>query len=154
MLRTDASELSSSDARDEILAQHGELRNLLAEVAALADRAEAAAEELEALRHGASALYEALAVHMTFEDQVLPAALREVLGWGAVLRQRIEEDHVRQRESLARAISAIGPDGLRGAALIEDVRAFADALVIDMEIEERELLTADLDALAVDSRGG
>jgi hypothetical protein len=154
MLQTDAWELSSSDARDEILAQHGELRNLLAEVAAIAERAAATGEELEALRHGARALYEALAAHMAFEDQVLPAALRDVLGWGAVIRQRMEADHARQRESLARAISAIGPDGLGGAALIEDVRAFVATLVVDMETEERGLLEADLDALAADSRGG
>jgi hypothetical protein len=147
-------ELSSTQARDAILAQHGALRSLLAEVAELVDRTGASGQGFEALRDRAGALYEALAAHMTFEEQVLSAALRDVIGWGVVIHQRMEEDHTRQREALARAISAVGPDGLRGAALIEDVRAFATTLLVDMETEERGLLEADLDALASDSRGG
>lgn len=38
--------------------------------------------------------------------------------------------------------------------LRERVRAFADALLVDLESEERYLLTADVDALSADSRGG
>jgi hypothetical protein len=46
------------------------------------------------------------------------------------------------------------PRGLSGTALIESVRAFAETLLIDMESEERSLLRADLDAIAVDGKGG
>ena len=91
---------------------------------------------------------------MAFEEAVLPAALRDVIGWGAVIQQQMEEDHVRQRETLALAISAIGPTGLSGAELVENVRSFAITLLVDMESEERGLLNADLDAMAGDAKGG
>ncbi len=66
----------------------------------------------------------------------------------------MEEDHRRQRETLASAISAIGPAGLSGAELVENVRSFAITLLVDMESEESGLLNADLDALAGDAKGG
>jgi hypothetical protein len=154
MLRDKTDEMSSNEARDEILSQHRTLRDLLAETTELAERAERDGGDFDALRGRAQALYDALATHMTFEERVLPAALRDVIGWGAVIHQKMEEDHLRQREALALAISAIGPTGLSGAALVENVRAFTGTLVIDMESEERGLLQADLDAIAGDSEGG
>lgn len=147
-------ELSSSAARDQIFWQHGMLRGLLADAVAIADHGPTSDAELEALRGRAQALYDALARHMAFEEEVLPAALRDVIGWGAVIQQQMEEDHLRQRETLARAISALGPDGLSGAELVDSVRSFATTLVIDMDSEERGLLNADLDALAGDAKGG
>jgi hypothetical protein len=147
-------EMSSSKARDEILSQHAALRRLLAETAAAAERAAVSRGELDALREQARALYEALAAHMAFEERVLPAALRDVIGWGAVIQQQMEEDHLRQRETLACAIAAIAPDGLTGAELVENVRAFALTLLVDIETEEQGLLEADLDEIAGDGRGG
>jgi hypothetical protein len=146
--------MSSAEARDEIFLQHDMLRGLLAEVVTVADLVAASGRDFEILRQRAKALYEALAAHMTFEEQVLPAALRDVIGWGAVIQQTLEEDHARQREIIATAISEIGPDGLSGDALIESVRAFVDTLIVDMKSEERGLSQADFDALAADSRGG
>ena len=154
MTETTTEEMSSTEARDEILSQHGALRVLLGETTAIAERAAMSAGELEALRARARALYDTLAAHMAFEEQVLPAALRDVIGWGAVIQQKMEEDHLRQREALAFAISAIEPDGLAGAELVENVRAFARTLLVDMESEERGLLEADLDEIASDGRGG
>ena len=154
MPRTTTEEISSGEARDEIFFQHDLLRGLLAEVVALADRVAASGCDFEVLRRQAKTLYEDLAAHMTFEERVLPAALRDVVGWGAVIQQQLEEDHTRQRELIATAISEIGPDGLSGDALLESVRAFADTLIVDMDSEESSLLLADFDALAADSRGG
>jgi hypothetical protein len=91
---------------------------------------------------------------MAFEEEVLPAALRDVIGWGAVIQQQMEEDHERQRELLTLAIAAIGPIGLSEAEIVDNVRSFATTLLIDMESEERGLLNADLDAMAVDAKGG
>jgi hypothetical protein len=147
-------EMSSSDARDEILSQHMRLRDLLSQAGALAERAALSDGEVDGLRETARALYDALVAHMTFEEEVLPAALRDVIGWGDVIQHKMEADHFRQRQEIACAISAIGPTGLSGAALVESVRAFARTLTIDMESEERCLLQADLDAIASESRGG
>jgi hypothetical protein len=147
-------EMSSSEVRDQIFVQHGMLRGLLAETMAIADSVPTSAAELDALRARAQALYDALAKHMAFEEGVLPAALRDVIGWGAVIQQQMEEDHVRQREALALAISAIGPTGLSGAELVDNVQSFATTLLVDMDSEERGLLNADLDAMAGDAKGG
>lgn len=153
MSRTTAEEMSSDEARGRILAQHEVLRMLLASVVGIADRT-AASEEFETLRERARLLYETLAVHMTFEEQLLPAALRDVIGCGVMIREGLQEEHARQRRAIADAIAEIGPNGLSGAALIERVQAFADMLLVDMDSEERSLLRADLDALSNDSHGG
>jgi hemerythrin HHE cation binding domain-containing protein len=154
MSRTTTEEMSSDEARGQILAQHAVLRRLLADVVASADQTAASGEDFEVLRERAKLLYETLAVHMTFEEELLPAALRDVIGCGAMIRAGLQEDHARQREIIALAISGIGPNGFSGAALIESVQAFVEMLLVDMESEERCLLQADLDALSNDSHGG
>lgn len=152
--RTTVEQISSGEARDDILSQHRALRGLLAEIAEIASRQAQSGDELAALRERARVLYQALGAHMTFEEQLLPAALRDVIGWGAVLQQSIEQDHARQRQTLARAIHDLEPNGLAGSALLESMDSFAATLLLDMESEERELMQADVDALSIDSKGG
>jgi hypothetical protein len=146
--------IGSGDARDAILSQHELLRALLAVTVESAGESAKSGRDFETLRGHAKRLYDTLAEHMSFEEQVLSAALRDVIGWGAVLQERIEEDHGRQRAALAIALSMLGPEGLSGAELIGNVRAFADSLLADMDEEERFLLQADVDAITTDSRGG
>ena len=102
-------ESSSSQVRDEIISQHDALRALLAQVVDASERATWSERDLETLRERAKALYEALSAHMAFEERVLPEALRDVIGWGPVIQQKMEEDHARQREILATAIADVGP---------------------------------------------
>lgn len=154
MSRTATEEMSSDEARSQILSQHAVLRRLLAHVVGSADRTAASGDDFEALRDRARLLYETLTAHMMFEEQLLPAALRDVIGYGELIREGLQEDHARQRQAIALAIAEIGPDGLSGAALRESVQAFVDMLLVDMEGEERSLLQADLDALSIDSHGG
>jgi len=154
MLATMTEEISSGEARDQILSQHAVLRRLLADVVDSADRTAASGEGFETLRERARRLYRALAAHMDLEERLLPAALRDVIGWGAMIREELEVDHARQRQIIELAISGIGPSGLCGAALIESVRSFVAMLIVDMESEERSLLQGDLDALSSDSHGG
>jgi hypothetical protein len=49
---------------------------------------------------------------------------------------------------------ALEPDSLSAGRMIERIRELADALLVDLDSEERYLLTADLDALTNDSQGG
>ena len=147
-------ELSSSDTRDEIVSQHLVLRGLVTRAVESAHRAAGPNSGLDDLRCEAQALYDALAAHMMFEERVLPAALRDVIGWGAVLQQRIEEDHSRQREALSLAIAAIRSAELSAADLAENVRAFASTLLGDIDLEEGFLLQADLDEIASRGAGG
>ncbi len=51
-------------------------------------------------------------------------------------------------------MSALEPERLSRARVVESVRIFADSLLLDLRSEERCLLQADLDAITVDGAGG
>jgi hypothetical protein len=109
---------------------------------------------VEPLRIHARELYQACEAHMDFEERILAAALRDVIGWGAVLQAQVVEGHEKQRATLASAISALDPYGQSPSRLVESVRAFTDSLLTDLKTEERCLLSADVDAMVIDTRGG
>jgi hypothetical protein len=142
--------MSSSRFRDAILEEHEMLRALLARTLDVTGGAAA----LDELRANARRLFEQLGEHMSFEERMLPVALRDVIGWGEVLQARIAEDHGRQREELAAAVAALEAGALTLDELLGDLHAFAATLLRDMEREEGALLEADLDALAEDAQGG
>jgi iron-sulfur cluster repair protein YtfE (RIC family) len=153
--------LSSSEARDVILSQHERLRGRLAETIELADRVEPERKSSErepsdsdTLRAQARKLYAELAAHMEVEEQILPTALRDVVGWGAVLQAQMAEENQRQRATLAAARSALEQAGASAPRLSDHVRTFARAVLFHMETQERGLLQADLDAIATESQGG
>jgi hypothetical protein len=145
--------LSSGDARAAILSSNEVLRELAAETIHVAEGA-TTVRGFEPLRAQAKDLCAAVAEHMDFEEQMLATALGDVIGWGSALRAQIEQDHERQRATVALAMAALEPDSLSVARVVERIRAFADSLLVDLESEERYLMTADLDALSIDSRGG
>lgn len=145
---------TSSDARAAILSRNEVLRGLAAETIRIVERGTHASRDFEPLRAQAKDLCAAAADHMEFEERLLATALGDIIGWGPALRSQIEEDHQRQRADIALAMSALEPHGPASDRLLERVRALADALLVDLESEERYLLTADIDALCVDSRGG
>ena len=146
--------MSSGLARDAIFAQHATLRGMLAELIATAGNASASAGLDDLLRGRARAFCEQLVAHMAFEEEVLAAALRDVIGVGAVIHEQMDAEHRRQRELLAAAMSALEAAERVSATLADDVRAFANAVLVDMESEERGLLHADLDALMLEVKGG
>ncbi|HET6146835.1 MAG TPA: hypothetical protein VFH68_04840 [Polyangia bacterium] len=146
--------LSSSDARDAILSRHDQLRGLVSETIHFAEGATRSDREFEPLRAQARELYEAFEEHMDFEEELLATALRDVIGVGDILQAQMQQGHAKQRATLASAISALEPGGLSRARVVESVRAFVDALLRELNSEERCLLHADLDAIATDSQGG
>ena len=154
--------MSSSDARAAILSSNEELRGLVQETIHVAqETTQGATEEtaelevdFEPLRMHAKDLFAAFTEHMEFEERILPTALCDVIGWGPELRARMEADHERCRASLAATMLALEPDSLSAGRMIERIRELADALLVDLDSEERYLLTADLDALTNDSGGG
>jgi hypothetical protein len=154
MSTTTQEPLSSSAARDAILSRHEELRCLVTETIHFADGAMRSDPDCEPLRAHAKELYQAFEQHIVFEEGILPTALRDVIGWGSELQAQMEEGREKQRAILASAMSALAPEGLSPAGLVESVRAVADTLLHDLKSEERCLLNADLDAIAIDSQGG
>ena len=142
--------MSSSDARAAILSSNEDLRGLVQETIHVAE----SEVDFEPLRMHAKDLFAAFTQHMAFEERILPTALCDVIGWGPELRVRMEEDHERCRAALAAAMLALEPDSSSASRMIERIRDLADALLVDLDSEERYLLTADLDALTNDSQGG
>jgi hypothetical protein len=154
MRATTREPLSSSEAREAILSRHDQLRGLITETIHQADGATKSERELEPLRAHAKELYEALQLHINFEERILSTALRDIIGWGAVVQAEIKQGHERQRATLASAMSALEPEDLSPTHVVESVRAFADTILLDLQTEEQYLLTADLDAIATDGQGG
>ena len=156
MRTTTLEPISSSDARAAILSCHDELRGMVEETIHSANDAGMSDwGDFEPLRARTPwMLYEAFEEHLDFEERILPTALRDVIGWGAELQAQVVEGHEKLRADLASAMSALKPDAVSRARLIESVRAFADTLLDDLTTEERCLLRADLDAMATDSHGG
>jgi hypothetical protein len=146
--------MSSSEARDAIFSRHEMLRRLVAETVKFAGESPRPEPELDTLRGYAWRLYELLDEHMSFEERMLPTALRDVIGWGAILQAEMHEDQERQRAELISAELALIPDGLTATRLVEDLRAFTRRFLADMEKEEDGLLHADIDCMVADSRGG
>ena len=150
--------MSSSDARAAILSSNEELRGLVEETIQVAQETTESTIELEVnfepLRMHAKDLFAAFTEHIEFEERILPTALCDVIGWGPELRAQMEEDHERCRASLAATMLALEPDSLSADRMVARIREVADALLVDLDTEERYLLTADLDALTNDSQGG
>ena len=146
--------MSSSDARAAILSSNEELRGLVQETIQVAEETTEWEVDFEPLRMHAKDLFAAFTEHMEFEERILPTALCDVIGWGPELRAQMEEDHERCRASLAATMLALEPDSLSAGRMIATIREVADALLLDLDTEERYLLTADLDALTNDSQGG
>ena len=146
--------MSSSDARAAILSSNEELRGLVQETIHVAEETTEWEVDFEPLRMHAKDLFAAFTEHMDFEERILPTALCDVIGWGPELRAQMEEDHERCRASLAATMLALEPDSLSAGRMIAKIREVADALLLDLDTEERYLLTADLDALTNDSQGG
>jgi hypothetical protein len=99
-------------------------------------------------------LFQAYEEHMDFEEELLPAALRDVIGRGPMLVKQVMDGHQKRRSTLALAMSALEPGILPRQHLVDSVRALAVTLLGDLKSEERCLYTADLDAMAADTRGG
>ncbi len=148
--------LSSSDARAAILSSCEVLRGLATATIEVTEAGawSRAERDFEPVRAQAKDLCAAVCQHMEFEERILATALGDVIGWGHALRSQIEEDHARQRETIVLAMSAMEPHAVASERLLERVRALADALLVDLESEERYLLTAEVDALSADSHGG
>ena len=119
-----------------------------------ADAATGSEPGFEPLRAYARELYEAFEVHLDFEEGILIAALRDVIGWGAVLREQVVQAHQKQRATLASALSALEAGDLGRNRVVADLHTVADILLRDLSTEDQCLMTADLDAMSVDARGG
>lgn len=133
-----------SQIREELIAQHAELRRLAAnittEAAHVMQGEGASAEGLRALL---ARLDTALVAHNVREEALLRDELRTIDAWGPLREALMDDAHEAEHASIVRA--------LRQTAMIDDAKVVAGQalevvkrVVGHIEAEEREILHPDL----------
>jgi hypothetical protein len=138
-----ASFVFPSKVRDEVLAQHAELRELLgATVGELVRQSETGGADPERLRAMGRELCARFHEHLLYEDEELVPVLAALDTWGPERVRALHEEHARQRRTLGALWMtfdfATDLDQL-GAAL----RVLAEDMLRDMNDEEEGCLSAD-----------
>jgi hypothetical protein len=141
MNRCDDSSLDASGVATRILQDHALLRPILRETRFLANRAAKGDTDARApLRAFALMLYEKLVAHIELEDRILAPVVREIVGWGPSLHTDMMREHARQREQLQSDIYDLRIGCICEERLAKSIDGFVEALMRDMEAEERRLL--------------
>ncbi len=140
---------TAAEIRERILAEHRELRELLAEVLTLS-RTVASRDDEESLKLAVRALVLVFGEHLRSEEAVLVPTLERVEPWGPARVERLDEEHATQRAMLKDIFASIGKVDDR-TQLAERAAAFATRLLDDMNEEEADLLTPTIfhDAILV-----
>lgn len=130
-----------SQVRRTILEDHRWLRELLADVDAVARRVEAGDLALcGRLGERFHAMRERFLAHLALEERYLLPALREADAWGEERVRRLDEDHAAQRRRLDALLARFGDASASRAGLATSVRGFVADLLADMADEERSAL--------------
>lgn len=143
--------------RAEILRQHADLRELLADLAVSAQgdqrddrdagRVGARADEAHSPKQPIDTLVRCLFIrmqsHLAYEDQALRPVLYFLDSFGPERVHELDEDHARQRSALTQLVDQL-ESGTSAALLAADLRALAADLLHDMDQEEERCLRTDL----------
>jgi iron-sulfur cluster repair protein YtfE (RIC family) len=140
--------MRGDEVRREIRAQHEALRELLAEIDALAhewERAGEGAEELgRRLHERGFALYERFRAHLGSEQELLEPALRRAGESGRKLARRLANEHHEQRELLKYLVARLEQQQGPTLTVVRELEHFARFLRFEMEQEEGSMLAPGL----------
>jgi hypothetical protein len=132
-----------SKVRDEVLAQHADLRELLrATVDDLSRQAAAGESDCARLRVMGRELCARFHEHLLYEDEELVPVLAVLDTWGPERVRELHDEHARQRRTLGAlwmTFDFATDLGQLGAAL----RDLAEDMLRDMEAEEAGCLAAE-----------
>jgi hemerythrin-like domain-containing protein len=136
----------ASDVPARILSEHALLRPVLRETRFLADcLAKGDTSARGPLRAFALMLYQKLIAHLDLEDRILAPVVRDIIGWGPSLHAEMVREHRYQREHLENDIATLKTGSSSDEHLAASIDVFVEALMRDMDAEERRiLLRADL----------
>ena len=110
--------MKPTEVRAHILEDHAALREELASLERLAREVlDGRTSSAGRLRDEGCRFHDALARHMQWEDAHLKPLLREIDAWGEERARRLEEEHLEQRELLARSLDHLR-DPQRGAGSV------------------------------------
>jgi hypothetical protein len=149
--------LDAGTARGIILGQHGRIRALLERARAVAEAAlDGEPRSPDAVASAIGDIRTIMEVHLAFEEKALLPILRDDPPLGPTRADRLLDEHVRQRETLAKLHheASVAPEGPMLAAKLAFLTSW---LLADMNEEERSLLTPDVvrdDVVAVDQADG
>ena len=150
--RIGSNELSPSDVRARVLAEHGMLRERLVELQSLARAVTIELTLVGALRTCLRKLIMEFSMHLESEDELLFPLIETIDAWGHERASRLREEHAVQRAFLVCIFERVNAPQPPIELALD-----ADALVLrifrDMKEEESELLTDELlrdDVVAID----
>jgi iron-sulfur cluster repair protein YtfE (RIC family) len=147
--------LQPSEIRAIILDEHGALRSRLNEIEADLVRTATDAAALGRLQEQLQRFYELFLRHIAREEEILKPVLRDIDNWGPYRIERMDEEHVEQRRTIA-ALSRLVPDP-DPSSYTETICDFIRDLRLDMDAEERDFLSKDVlrdDSINIDAFGG
>jgi hemerythrin-like domain-containing protein len=145
MTRPPGGVMTSESIRDKVLEEHDRIRDMLAAMDAERKLFEAEASngpgELVEL---AGALFEVFAAHIQLEDATLVPALRALGGHRAIAADRLEREHIEQRELLRFLMQRLEAANRPTSLLVCEIHQFGEYLRTDMAHEEAAILREDL----------
>jgi len=149
--------LDAGTALKGILAQHAQIRDLLARSRAIAAAALGGKSPApDAVAEAIGDIRTTMEVHLTFEEKTLIPLLRDDLPLGPERAARLLDEHHRQRHLLA-TLHEEAIAGPKLPALAAKLDTLARWLLEDMEEEERCLLIPDVirdDIIVIDQTSG
>jgi iron-sulfur cluster repair protein YtfE (RIC family) len=144
--------LDNAKIRKIILVEHEGLRGGLRSIESLLGRHENGEEGAVGKAHAElKSFINGFLRHIDHEERILEPVLATIDAWGAVRKKAMDDEHVVQRQVLAR-LAGLEP-GSAPEGWVREVRAFIADLLADMAEEERTCLSANLlrdDVVTVD----
>jgi len=152
-----AKRVDAGTARQGVLWQHVQIRQLLQRARQLAEDAlDGNAPSTDAVASAIGDIHSTFEVHLAFEESVLLPLLADDLPIGPLRAQNLREEHTRQREILS-ALHKEASAFPELPTLAAKLAFLTRWLLADMEEEERSLLIPDVirdDVISVDQNGG
>ena len=131
------------DVRNQVLAQHGELRPLLREALEQTTHNLEGRADLTRLASTVLQLRRRFLAHLAFEERALFPVLAAVDLWGRERVADLEAEHNRQRSQLQTLVEGMH-EGWDAARVAFVLRSLVSDLFLDMEEEEQGCLSPTL----------
>jgi hypothetical protein len=133
---------TNAQRRQILLEQHCHLRGTIQAAQGVANRLLAAGATTGDLQRAVMALTDDLLRHLADEEKLLEPVLADIDAWGPIRAGLLRAEHAHQRAVLA---VLTGPTAWPAATLVaKRTLSLCEDLLIDMEFEERELLSETL----------
>lgn len=132
-------ELSPTDVRRALLAEHAQLRELLDQLEEVAGRVRTGLDVPARLGRLVDSFRQTLETHNENEETFLEPMLRELDSWGPIRADRLLREHVDEHIDMLSLIDSPDPE-----MLASTIPVFAELLRAHIMQEEKSFLSAEL----------